>query len=69
MKEKIKAEFETIIIPRVYERGWSYELENDGVRVIDGLDVAGDHWDGRIIDLFFPFTDEGLKKAKLFCET
>ena len=69
MKEKIKAEFESIIIPRVYERGWSYELKDDGVRVMDGLDVAGDHWDGRTIDLFFPFTDEGLKKAKLFCET
>lgn len=69
MKEKIKAEFETIIIPRVYERGWSYELKDDGVRVMDGLDVAGDHWDGRTIDLFFPFTDEGLEKARLFCET
>lgn len=69
MKEKIKAEFESIIIPRVYERGWSYELKDDGVRVMDGLDVAGDHWDGRTIDLFFPFTDDGLKKARLFCET
>ena len=68
MDRTIKAKFEALIIPIVYARGWSYEYREGGLRVVDGLGVAGDHWDGRTIDLFFPYTEEGLEKAKAFCD-
>lgn len=57
------------IIPFAYERGWSYRIEAGGVRILDGLDCAGDHWDGRNIDIFFPFNEDGLKKALAFCDS
>ena len=65
----IKKKFQQLVIQRAVDNGWSFKMEEKGVRLIDGLDVAGDHWDGRTFDVFFAFTEDCLKRAIEFCSS
>ena len=64
---EIKNMFLRQVLQRAVDNGWSYKTRADGVRIIDSLDVAGDHWDGETFDCFFPYTEDGLRRATMFC--
>ena len=65
--KEIKQKFRQLVIQRAVDNGWSFKEEENGVRIMDGLDVAGDHWDGRTFNRFFAYTEGGLRAAMLFC--
>lgn len=63
----IKKKFRQLVIQRAIENGWSYKMDESGVRLIDNLGVAGDHWDGKTFDRFFAFSESSLINAIAFC--
>lgn len=65
--KEIKQKFRQLVIQRAVDNGWSFKEEENGVHIMDGLDVAGDHWDGRTFDRFFAYTEASLRSAMIFC--
>lgn len=64
---EIREKFRQLVIQRAVDNGWSFEEEERGVRLLDGLGIAGDHWDGRTFERFFAYTEAGLRNAITFC--
>ena len=63
---QIQEKFRQLVIQRAIDNGWSFEEEANGVRLLDGLNIAGDHWDGRTFERFFAYTETGLRHAMTF---